>query len=303
MATSLLTKYQNRRKESHLGHMYRSSRHRAGQRHSAYQQAYKHLRGEGGLQDKYSKAKDYAKSTQEAMENWQTEFDATDVAKGMQDVMSRWGGFGLTPSMGSSNLERMIRKVKLPDGSPYGTLGEAMVDLDELKKEYDHSLTRTYSKIVDRGLSALEKMFTDPRKWYKSVDTTAEERQKRKDAWESFRDQEIFEGYTLGNIGTDITNWGSFKSSKTYKDYFKGMTARTKADAEADKTVGSYEGKTGLLQQGIDAEKRMFSLWNTAKSDMMRMQSMYHGARQRSARKGTSKGGTQKKSSILLGYN
>ena len=80
------------------------------------------------------------------------------------------------------------------------------------------------------------------------------------------------------------------------------MTARTKADAAADKTVSSYQGETGLLQQGIDAEKRMFSLWNTAKSDMVRMQSMYHGARQRSARRGTSKGGTQKRSSILLGY-
>jgi len=299
MATSLLTKYQNRRKESHLGHMYRSSRHRAGQRHSAYQQAYKHLRGEGGLQDKYGKAKDYAKSTQEAMENWQTEFDETDVAKGMQDVMSRWGGFGLTPNMGSKNFEKTVRGLGF---------GEGLNTLAALKKEYDHSLTRTYSGVREKDLDWYEKMFMDPRDWYESYDTTAEERQKRKDAWESFRDIDLTDkdgkslGITYGQIQGDITNWGAFKSSKTYKDYFKGMTARTKADAAADKTVGSYEGETGLLQQGIDAEKRMFSLWNTAKSDMVRMQSMYHGARQRSARRGTSKGGTQKKSSILLGY-
>ena len=85
MATSLLTKFQNRRKTSHLGHMYRSARYRAGQQQTSWKKADTHL---GGLRDKYKTAKGYAETTQQAIGDWQTQFQESDVGKGMEDVMS-----------------------------------------------------------------------------------------------------------------------------------------------------------------------------------------------------------------------
>lgn len=277
MATSLLTKYQNRRKTGQLGQQYRGSVQRYGMAKQRYDT------GASAL----AQAKTHAGQTQTAMDTWNQNFwQNTEQGKGLQSVLSRYSGLGINVDAG---MDQQALKNALNNAGFESGLGR----LDALQKEYDHSMTRTYSKLQWKDMPWWERATTAPADWYEKVDTTAEERQKRKDAWTGFRDTQI-EGldFTWGDVTSDLSNWGTIKSGKTFKQYEFGRKTRTQADIKADASVASLEG----TQTGYTSE------FNLAKSSMARMQSMYHGARQRDARRRTSKGGTQKRSSILLGY-
>lgn len=277
MATSLLTKYQNRRKTGQLNQQYRGSVQRYGFAKQRYDTG----------ASAYASAKTVAAQTQSAMENWSQNFwQNTEQGKGLQSILSRYSGLGINVDAGMD--QQALRSTLSSAG-----FGQGLGALDALQKEYDHSLTRTYSGVRKKDLSWWERMTTDPLNWYESYDTTAEERQKRLDALNAFKTRKI-EGldFTYGDISTDLSNWGTIKSGKTFLDFQSGLKTRTAADARADANVASLK----------EQQQRYLSEYNLAKSSMARMQSMYHGAKQRDARRGTSKGGTQKKSSILLGY-
>ncbi|BAQ86065.1 hypothetical protein [uncultured Mediterranean phage uvMED] len=277
MATSILTKYQNRRKTGQLGQQYRGSVQRYGLAKQRYDTG----------ASAYASAKTTASQTQSAMENWSQNFwQNTEQGKGLQSVLSRYSGLGINVNPG---MDQKALRSTLSDAG----FGQGLGALDALQKEYDHSLTRTYSGTRQKDLSWWERMTTDPINWYESYDTTAEERQKRKDALTGFKGTTISGlDFTWGDMSSDLSNWGQIKSGKTYLEYQSGLKTRTAADARADANV------TSLKEQ----QQRYGSEYSLAKSSMARMQSMYHGARQRDARRGTSRGGTQKKSSILLGY-
>tara|TARA_R100001082_G_C4341420_1_gene150304 strand:+ start:293 stop:1162 length:870 start_codon:yes stop_codon:yes gene_type:complete len=288
MATSLLTKYQNRRKTGQLGQQYRGSVQRYGIAKQRYDTG----------ASAYASAKTAAAQTQSAMENWSQNFwQNTEQGKGLQSVLSRYSGLGINVDAGMD--QQALRSVvgdtvyaKTKTGKDL-TLGQGLGTLNALQKEYDHSLTRTYSGTRKKDLSWWERMTTDPINWYESYDTTAEERQKRKDALTGFKGTTISGlDFTWGDLSSDLSNWGTIKSGKTYLDYQSGLKTRTAADARADANVASLK----------EQQQRYGSEYSLAKSSMARMQSMYHGARQRDARRSTSRGGTQKKSSILLGY-
>lgn len=302
MASSILTKYQNRRKPGQLGQNYRGSVQRYGMAKQKYDQGASALRG---LKTQHTGAVKNAEQTQKDMEGWSQNFwQNTDQGKGLQSILNRYSGLGINvdPSMGTSSLQKNINATvwnKHPRTGKDITFGESLLELRNLKGEYDHSLTRNYSGTRWKNMSPWERMRTAPAEWYESYDITASERQKRKDSWMNFSNIDTGAGFTLGDIQTDISDWGSHKSSKTYKDYLTGSQKRSQLDADADKRVSALFGKLGSVKE---SQKRYLSEFNLAKSSMARMQSMYHGAQQRDSRSRTTKGGTQKKTSILLGY-
>ena len=290
MASSILTKYQNRRKTGQLGQNYRGSVQRYGMAKQKYDQGASALRG---LKTQHTGAVKNAEQTQKDMEGWSQNFwQNTDQGKGLQSILNRYSGLGINvdPSMGTSSLQSAMTDAGM---------GAGIGRYKDLKGEYDHSLTRNYSGTRWKNMSPWERMRTAPAEWYESYDTTASERQKRKDSWMNFSNTDTGAGFTWGDVMTDISDWGSHKSSKTYKDYLTGSQKRSQLDADADKRVSALFGKLGSAKE---SQKRYLSEFNLAKSSMARMQSMYHGAQQRDSRSRTTKGGTQKKTSILLGY-
>ena len=291
MATTLLTNYQNRTK---TGEMYQRYRGAVCQYCQARQRYNMQSQALSGLKMQYRSAKTHAEETEQAKASWDEQFwTGTEQGKGLNSILSRYTGLGINinPDMRQKDMRQMIKK---------GGFGPGLYQMSELKKEYDHSLTRTYSKIVDRGLSWGEKIMTNPANWYKSVDSTAEERQKRKDAWTSFRDRPIDNlGFSYGDVESDVSSWGTLKGSQTYKDYIKGKQSREALDYSADTAVSDFIEKITSATETRDRYKAQYGM---AKSSMARMQSMYHGQRVRDARAGSQKPGKQKRSSILLGY-
>lgn len=291
MATTLLTKYQNRRKTGQLGQQYRGAVGQYGQARQRYKMQSQAL---SGLQRQHKSAVTHAGQTEQAKTQWNEQFwTGTEQGKGLNTILTRYTGLGININ---PDMKQQDVRSTLSDAG----FGQGMGAINALQKEYDHSLTRTYTGTRWKDMTAWERMTTSPSNWYESYDTTASERQKRKDALTGFKGTKIGGlDFTWGDLSSDLSNWGSFKGSQTYKDYMKGKQTRDALDYSADTAVSDFVSK---IQSATETKEQYKVQYGMAQASMKRMQSMYHGQRVRDVRAGSQSSGKQKRSSILLGY-